>query len=109
MTRIKCRYSVPMCLRRGWPGERVYHDRFWVCDNNDCCIQDNAGYEKPTNSNIIGDVCVYCKYEKGEFEKVVKRYSYEYGDLTVCGKTYEESAIDYLEIDGRVLVGGADG
>jgi len=41
---------------------------------------------------------------QGNLKKTVKRYEYADGILTIAGKTYLESEIDYLEIDGRILV-----
>lgn len=94
MAHIKCRYTIPYCNYRK---ERVYHDEGWWCDED-----MNCKYTRPENSKYVNPQCVYCEYKTGEFEKSVKRYAYENGCLTLTGETYSE--IDYLEIDGRVLV-----
>lgn len=108
MTRIKCRYSIPYCycLFPGQSEERVYHSKAWWCDSNEECPYGK--YEKPKDPNpmYVNPICVHCKCESGEFEKVVESYEYfEGGDLIIEGETYEAYDIGYLEIDGRVLVG----
>lgn len=104
MTNIKCRYSFPKCTRDDY--EIQCFDSFWACDDNSGC----HGYTKPDDVEKINGVeivnprCIYCKFHYGEFEKNVKNYDYFDGDLKVAGKTYEYRDIDYLEIDGRVLI-----
>lgn len=101
MTDIKCRYTIPYCsyLEKY---TRLYHNEFWWCDDNSNCQENH--YTMPKNSEVINEQCVYCEYRSGEFEKCVKRYEYANGVLTVAGKNYYANEIDYLEIDGRVLI-----
>lgn len=121
MTEIKCRYSIPYCYYYGkWSKERVYHDEFWWCDDNRRC--HIGKYEKPPGSDkpheyidengkriatlgIINPTCIHCRREKGEFSTTVKRYSWENGTLTIGKRVLDESEVDYLEVDGRVLIG----
>ena len=108
MTNIKCRYSFPECTRDDCeiPG----FDDYWACDSSDEC----SAYTKPDDVEKINGVeiinprCIYCVVRHGEFEKNVKNYDYFDGDLKVAGKTYEHRDIDYLEIDGRILVNNTE-
>ena len=101
MTKIKCRWIKPYCAYN-YGYTRIHHDEYWDCDSSDRCYEGK--YTEPENAKVINPRCIYCKYDKGEFEKTVKRYSYEYGELKVAGETYTENEIEYLEIDGRVLI-----
>lgn len=104
MAHIKCRYTLPFCTN--FNDIRVRHSDFWFCDAiSDECPHQKL-YERPKNADpMIGNIqCVYCKYKSGEFEKTVKKYEYFDGDLTVAGDTFCANEIDYLEIDGRILV-----
>ena len=101
MTQIKCRWKKPYCAYN-YGHTRLYHYDDWFCDSSDCCF--DGKYTEPENAKVINPQCIYCEYDKGEFEKTVKRYSYEYGQLRVAGETYREIEIEYLEIDGRVLI-----
>ena len=110
MTHIKCRYSIPYCMYHGrYSAERVYHDEFWDCDSNLQC--EHSKYTKPdeipthNGYELANPRCVFCKYRSGEFEKSVKRYEYCDGTLKIGNDIYYEHDIDYLEIDGRLLVG----
>lgn len=100
MTDIKCRYTVPYCYY-GYSPVRLHHDVFWNCDSEYECIGE---YHPSSGTKVINPQCTHCIYISGEFEKTVKRYEYEDGILTVAGKKYSEDEIDYLEIDGRVLI-----
>ena len=101
MTNIKCRWSKPYCSYHN-QHTRLKHSEYWWCDDNSQCFEGK--YCKPHDAKVINPQCVYCGYDTGEFEKTVKRYEYADGNLTIVGKTYLESEIDYLEIDGRILV-----
>ena len=102
MTRIKCRYSIPYCSYHG-KHERVYHNEYWWCDTDEQCI--DGVYTPPPDSNVINPTCTWCGHYVGEFEKTVKRYEFENGDLKVGGSIYYLNEIEYLEIDGRILIG----
>ena len=102
MTTIKCRYSKPCCYYES-PVRYVTHSEYWFCDDGSECPIDH--YTRPENSrNIVNPTCSYCGWYHGEFETTVKRYSYIDGELKVKGQTYMENEIEYLEIDGRILV-----
>lgn len=101
MTTIKCRYSIPYCSYHG-RHQKLSHSEYWWCDDNSECFIGE--YLPPQDAEVVNPQCIYCGYDVGEFEKTVKRYEYINGSLTVAGKTYFQNEIDYLEIDGRVLV-----
>lgn len=109
MARIKCRYSIAYCNNALWCQDKyddeVKHDEFWFCDSSNNCDY----YKKPENAKVINPTCIYCKFRHGEFEKTVKTYEYYDGTLTVAGREYTSFEIDYLEIDGRVLVDDKEG
>lgn len=100
MTTIKCRYSVPKCKIRREAIES-YCD-LWFCDDSECC----PDYTRPEGEiRLVNPKCKWFGgFSRNAFEKIVKRFSYEYGDLKINGKTYREEQIDYLEIDGKVLI-----
>lgn len=105
MTRIKCRYSRPYCTYDG--GHRqVFHSDHWFCDDGDgwCGGHYTRPLDKSGETKVINPICVYCKYETGEFEKTVKQYEYSEGNLFIRGEKYTKHDILYLEIDDRVLV-----
>lgn len=101
MAHIKCRYSIPYCEYHN-RHSRLEHDEYWWCDSNVNC--DIGKYDGDTNGDLVNPTCLYCDHEHGEFEKTVKRYSYEDGRVTVGNKRFLESEIKYLEIDGRLLI-----
>ena len=104
MAHIKCRYTLPFCTE--FDDIRVYHSDLWFCDEPSDECPDGRGYKRPENASprLVNPQCVYCKYKSGMFEKNVEEYEYYDGDLTVAGNTYYAHEIDYLEIDGHVLV-----
>lgn len=104
MAHIKCRYHTTHCMRDGY--RRIDHDERWFCDSDECC----ENYIRPYDAKVSNPECVNCYYRNGEFEKTIKRYEYdEDGGLILSkGEYYNPLDIDYLEIDGRILVGGDD-
>lgn len=103
MTRIKCRYSIPYCTARGIPWRRVEDYVFdESCEGGYCDIDE---YRKPLGlENVVNPKCDHLCIQIGEFEKTVKNYEYDGGNLKIGRKNYYEDEIIYLEIDGRVLV-----
>ena len=106
MAHIKCRYTLPFCTEF-IDHIRVNHSDYWFCDEISDECPDGRRYKRPENADpiLVNPQCVHCKYKSGEFEKTVKKYEYFDGVLTVAGDTFVAAEIDYLEIDGRVLVG----
>lgn len=111
MAKIKCRYSIPYCdnaLRFQDDDydhdDELHFDEFVWCDPFGGCEY----YQRPEDADeeLFNPLCKYCKFREGEFEKTVKNYKYYDGTLTIAGREYTSYEIDYLEIDGRVLVGG---
>ena len=107
MAHIKCRYEVPYCTI-GRKSERIEHDEYWFCDSEDLCYdyswRDHPAELKQALSGVINPVCDYCEYRSGEFEKDLKNYTFENGYLTARGIKLDSREINYLEIDGRVLI-----
>ena len=104
MAHIKCRYTIPYCDYDLHVA--LHHDDYWFCDDHDDarCVGE---YTRPSSAmdNVINPRCKYCNYYPGEFEKTVKQYVYTTdGDLRIGNKRFNQSEIEYLEIDGRILV-----
>ena len=107
MAHIKCKCYQPYCTLSH---EDVKHGAYWACDNDGCCEL----YTKPdvVKGKPISDACVYSASRYIEFEKDYKNYQFEesnYGyflTLSLGKKVY--TGIEYLEIDGEVLVGNYD-
>lgn len=104
MAHIKCRYTLPFCTE--FDDIRLYHSDYWFCDGISDECPDGRGYKRPKNAApmTVNPQCVYCKYKSGEFERTVKKYEYYDGRLTIAGDSFDANEIDYLEIDGRVIV-----
>lgn len=101
MAHIKCRYSIPYCEYHN-RHVKLEHDEYWWCDSDACC--DIGKYTGDINSNCVNPTCLYLDYEYGEFERTVRRYSYENERVTVGVIPFRADDIEYLEIDGRVLI-----
>lgn len=101
MAQIKCRFSMPFC-ELGL--QTIQHDEYWFCDEPG--DYPFCEYKRPLDAgNCVNPTCDHLKYLSGEFEKTVKRYEYtENGDLRTCRRVYYAHDIEYLEIDGMVLV-----
>lgn len=104
MAHIKCRYTLPFCTE--FDDIRLYHSDYCFCDGISDECPDGRGYKRPKNAApmTVNPQCVYCKYKSGEFERTVKKYEYYDGRLTIAGDSFDANEIDYLEIDGRVIV-----
>lgn len=115
MAHIKCRYSIPYCTIWGCCDytRLEWDDRNHCFDKDECwCDGGVSHYERPRNAdpNNLFPLCDHVQYQNGEFEKTVRRYEYtpESGLYFSEKEYYNASDIDYLEIDGRILVGGDD-
>ena len=98
MARIKCRYNNPYCLL----DRETVMLRNFDCDTTFYC----AGYERPENAppNLVNPTCKYFDMRHGEFEENTAYYSYEDGMLKTRKRRLYDDDIEYLEIDGRVLI-----
>lgn len=102
MAHIKCRYEKGYC----GAAQRLNYFRK-PCDpetgETDVCA--GAEYSYDSWNNVVCE-CMY--YALAEFEKTTKDYDISLGEynpvLRIGKKHYSE--ILYLEIDGRVLIGG---
>lgn len=102
MAHIKCRYTVPYCEAQGKELERCYN---WMCDNAAECecgayMPDDADVKR----GIANPFCAHLKHNYAEFEKTVKAYEYDECFLSIRGLLLDVDFIEYLEIDGRVLI-----
>ena len=107
MTEVKCRCTVPYCTIYGrYDYRRVHHNEEWFCDSNEGCDIDR--YTRPNDAPklLYNPECIYCSHEYMEFAKYVKNYSYDSEGLTIGRDFYALCEIEYLEIDGRILIGG---
>lgn len=55
-------------------------------------------------SEVVNPPCCYCDTDYREFEKTVKRYDLSDGSLTIGRRVIDTDNVDYLEIDGRVII-----
>lgn len=100
MAHIKCRYTTYHC-----PYGEVYGNCFDKFDSDcDHFISD-------PKSKVINPKCEHILVSNMEFEKTVRTYEVEIsraydknGYLEIGRTVIDESDIDYLEIDGRVLI-----
>ena len=104
MAHIKCRYTKPMCTL-GNTAE--WDDRWWCDDNSLCC--DYQKPEKPVviNGHILANPkCIYSFEHHAEFEKNYKEYELDEDGLSLGrrGDFMPKTIIEYLEIDGRILI-----
>ncbi len=110
MTHIKCRYRIPMCCKPGGEiGKSIQWNEYWSCDSKDDCC-DYAKPKEPVVINgsiLINPQCRYSHVEYVEFEKNYKEYEYDASDGLSLGRRKRfipSESIEYLEIDGRVLI-----
>ena len=80
-------------------------DCYDVTDAETWCEHAAAETELiPRRSNAINPPCVWGGTDYREFEKSVKSYELSDGFLTIGRRKIDTDAIDYLEIDGRVVI-----
>lgn len=98
MAHIKCKYQIPYC---GTKDRLNYFQK--PCD-------PNVGYTYPCDTAYY-DMSYGCEHRifvDAEFEKDAKNYEVvleEVDPVLKVGRNYY-SDITYLEIDGRILIGG---
>lgn len=102
MTHIKCKYKEIYC------GDVIHkmNRRAVLCDPSEC----GEGYESEWVW-VAGESVGLCKCaypDTIEFEKTVRGYEFNKAENTLKIGTRLYQFIEYLEIDGRVLVGGED-
>lgn len=97
MAHIKCRFEKPVCALGAYVLE-------FPCEGDDLCEHYVASIP-----DMIGSRCNNCFAKKREFEKTVKKYEYEcdendIGWLFIGNRQIDLGNIEYLEIDGRILI-----
>ena len=108
MAKIKCRYHEFYC---GHPDASCFGlEAGHECFDQSECICD---YMR-TADDRFPPSCLFIRRSEREFEKEVKAYDLElsepdpwletFGHIAFRGRYIEQDSIDYLEIDGRVLV-----
>ncbi len=110
MAHIKCRGCHGICMHNYSEYAGMVVGRH---DDPSCGAQYGCGLlfpepEEPSSEGVIlvGDpTCRWLEWVDFEFEKDVKRYEYDGLRLKLRGATHWVEDIEYLEIDGRVLVG----
>lgn len=103
MTKIKCRYKKACCCHYnpGYRKNRDDIDEYWFCDSDDLC----EGYKPRSGDISINPICKEAYWDYREFEKNVASYSFEMQNgLTIRGKFIDTDVIEYLEIDGRIII-----
>lgn len=98
MAHIKCRYNEIFCDNCFYR----MNARAVLCKAEKCCMSDDYGYQWIAGEDVY--MCKYAYPDIVEFEKTVKDYEYSKAEnLLRIGKRFY-SYIEYLEIDGRVLI-----
>ena len=101
MIHVKCRYNEIYC------GCKTYlmNNRAKLCNPNECGdVGECAEFDYLW---VAGEYVVACEHAKTgiiEFEKDVKGYEYNKEENTLVIGRHRYLFIEYLEIDGRVLV-----
>lgn len=109
MARIKCRYKKHRC---------PYGDidlSCWDKTESECPYFVSDSEEMGKYPCLLNPRCGHILTHDREFEKSCKSYEFEHGhDYGIWREGYlqigrmfiDESDINYLEIDGRILIGG---
>lgn len=105
-THIKCKYSIAHCgIHCYWDEEtpvRCGLETYQYCKH----------YRPPKGSKIFNDTCIHLAFKDGEFEDDVNSYSLQDGtfvtNLDVCEEVLQYDEIEYLEIDGRIIINTED-
>lgn len=102
MSKIKCVYSMCYCSKLNENRESISN-----CESNDFC-QEYTGHSNEIFRHI-NPRCIYANSRYGEFLKTVKHYSYDSLDgLAIRDFKIPDKSIDYLKIDGRVIIDRID-
>ena len=103
MTHIKCRYFRWICSNP----QRMTHYR--ICgfpEDGDGCSEFIGGLRQG-DVLVIFNVCRHALKSYSQFEGDYKRYKYDdIAGLHIASRHIDLERIEYLEIDGKVLVGG---
>lgn len=102
MAHIKCKYYKHCCY---------FHGGACPCDSNgdeqrNSCEDFEDEYYNEAGVLTISEWCLHYGAYKAQFEKDIKNYEYDGGDLRMRGMSIAADDIVYLEIDGEVLEGG---
>lgn len=100
MAHIKCRYGEIRC------GYGSYELMGCLCKDpqtGGACERFEDKWSEGERT-IISDFCRFAEKTTAEFEGDYKKYHYDYYGITVGRKSIDAEDIEYLEIDGRVLV-----
>ena len=108
MTRIKCKYSVPICNYPGHEGTRL--SRCKDCDGgteDECPAGCSYTPGETENIRLINPTCKYAGERKKSFEKTVGAYTYDEDGLFIelNGPFIPAVNMSYLEIDGEIIIG----
>lgn len=107
MAHIKCRYWVGTCLNTsGECYDRDIVDQELQCEYG--CPHYSPKETRHEGAVVIGAMCEWYKTRNIEFEKSVRRYEYDEYQLRIGMVHINAYQIEYLEIDGRVLIGEDD-
>ena len=119
MAHIVCKYDLPGCRWLGLHPVMTYYNEWCGKDMRGNCneYQPTGKYTKrvPINGEdrefeLTDEKCRHFVWRHHEIETTVKNYEYsenvnENAGLKIKGKFIDLDFIDYLEIDGKVLIG----
>lgn len=105
MAHIKCRYTKLMCSYE----HAVEMGDEYECERWSCCDDYQKPERRVSDDGYIlaEDACSHSYTIDIEFEKAYKEYEYDASDGLSLGRRKRfipSGNIEYLEIDGRVLI-----
>ena len=101
MTKIKCRYWICLCCNVPVAAERC---PYWP-DQEECKEYKSVVKKHDKDGNLLlSDQCEDAVMVRGEFEKNASSYELDEDELIMKGRKIDVDDIEYLEIDGRVII-----
>ena len=102
MARIKCRYNEWWCNHPYRMGAKKCNDPEY---GQECTRFTDTYRDKETDLTVITRVCIHALRDRIQFENDYKKYEYdEYDGLRLPQRFICSDVIEYLEIDGCILV-----
>ena len=102
MAHIKCRYYgyICGCGVYGYSGHRCEYP----ADGNGCEYFKDHWFDEGKNMWAISEVCAHACRSHNEFEGDYRKYEVDDFELHIPRRYIDMDRIEYLEVDGRVIV-----
>ena len=110
MAIIKCKYRVPRCQNLVKRGRNCNHYSFEFHEASPDCVECGQTGRTRKYTDDEGTLhidicdCIYLWFASVQFEKEVKSYELDEEYFTYGRNELEVEQIDYLNIDGKVLI-----